>query len=110
MNDGAFVVFDWTDGCIAHPFVCLAALMENVKPEWQAAIRDAYLDPWRGVAAPGQLAHAARLARVLGPLHMAMSYYDIHHAAEPLVDWQLDGGGPYFLRQVLENQGNLQPI
>ena len=101
------LIFDWTDGCIGHPFVCLAALMENVKPEWQDAIARAYLDAWRGMAVPSQIEKAARLARVLGPLHMAFSYCDIHHAAEPLMQWQLDGGGPYFLKEVLKYQDNL---
>ena len=106
-NGDQLLIFDWTDGCIAHPFVCLAALLEMAPPEWRAAITDGYLEPWRAIAAPAQIETALRLARVLGPLHMAMSYYDIHHAAEPLMKWQLDGGGPYFLKQVLENQGSL---
>jgi hypothetical protein len=38
---------------------------------------------------------------------MALSYYDIHHAAEPLMQWQLDGGGPFFLKQLLQQQACL---
>ncbi len=106
-NGDQFMIFDWTDGCIAHPFVCLAALLEMAPPDWRAAITQAYLEPWRAIAAPSQIETALRLSRVLGPLHMAMSYDDIHHAAEPLMQWQLDGGGPYFLKQVLENQAFL---
>jgi len=102
-----FIVFDWTDGCIGHPFVCLATLRENAKPEWLAGLSEAYLEAWREIASEAQIETALRLARPLGALHMAMSYYDIHHAAEPLVQWQLDGGGPYFLREVIKQQASL---
>jgi hypothetical protein len=104
VNAGQFIVFDWTDGCIAHPFVCLAPLLENAKPEWQAALRNAYLESWRDVASLAQIDTALRLARPLGALHLAVSYQDIQHAAEPLVRWQLAGAGPYFLREVLKYQ------
>ncbi len=101
------MVFDWTDGCIAHPFVCLPALLENARPEWHAALTRAYLESWRGIASPAQLETALRLARPLAALHMALSYYDIHHAGEPMVRWQLDGGAPFFLREVLKHQANI---
>ena len=99
-----FLIYDWTDACIGHPFVGLTALMENAKRAWRDAITQAYLEPWRAIISPGQIESALRLSRVLGPLHMALSYYDIQHAAEPLMQWQLDGGGPFFLKQLLQEQ------
>jgi hypothetical protein len=103
-----FVIFDWTDGCIAHPFVCLTALLELARPAWHAALTAAYLEPWRARATETQIETAARLARVLGPLHMARSYYEIQHAAEPLMLWQLEAGAPYFLKQVLAARDALE--
>jgi hypothetical protein len=107
VNGGQFIVFDWTDGCIAHPFVCLPALLENARPDWHAALTGAYLESWSDIASPGQLENVLRRARPLAALHMAVSYYDIYHAGEPMVRWQMDGAAPYFLREVLNFQDHL---
>ena len=69
---------------------------------WHEALMNAYLESWRDITSEDKIEAALRLARPLGALQMAVSYYDIRHAGEPLVRWQLDGGGPYFLRQVLK--------
>jgi hypothetical protein len=45
-SDGSWLIFDWTDGCVAHPFVDLGVL-----PHRDVEVRDArlaaYLAPWR---------------------------------------------------------------
>src|SRR5258707_915250 len=68
---------------VAHPFVCLPALLENARPEWHAPLTRAYRESWRDIVSPAQLKPALRLARPRAALQMAFSYYDIPHAGEP---------------------------
>jgi hypothetical protein len=110
VRDGQFTYFDWTDGCIAHPFVCLTTLGENAKPALRDRLTRAYLECWRDLASRAELDMAVRLARPLGALHLAVSYYDIHHATEPMQRWQLAGATAFFLRQTLKDQNRLDPI
>lgn len=60
--DGSWLVFDWTDGCIAHPFFDLGVLPQK-DDELREARLGAYLDPWRD--AFGDQVVAATLAAAL---------------------------------------------
>jgi aminoglycoside phosphotransferase (APT) family kinase protein len=93
--DGRLVFFDWTDACVAHPFVDLQSLREEDGP-----VRDAYLEAWADTAPPARLAEAVELARVVRPLHHAVSYNTIVHALEPVAKPELDATHE-FLRAAL---------
>jgi Ser/Thr protein kinase RdoA (MazF antagonist) len=99
-HDGRLVYFDWTDACVAHPFIDLLSL------QWEdeagrAAMLSAYLEPWEGVESPERLLEAVGLASVVIPLHHAVSYWQIVAALEPAAKPELDATHT-FLREALE--------
>ena len=100
--DGDLVYFDWTDACIAHPFIDLLCLSWEKGEANRAALLDAYLEPWQGVETAVRLQEAVALATVVIPLHHAVSYQHIVAGLEPAAKPELDAT-PTFLRRVLSS-------
>ena len=98
--DAELVYFDWTDACIAHPFIDLLSLQWEKDESSRAALLDAYLDPWRDAESPARLREAVGLAAVVIPLHHAVSYQHIVAGLEPAAKLELDATHT-FLREVL---------
>ena len=102
---GEYVIFDWTDGCITHPFFDLLTLFEceyfEKHPEYRARIGDVYFAAWTAYEPIERLWEAYRLVETLGALHHAISYKQIVYSLEPSQRWELEGALPGWLRQVL---------
>lgn len=98
--DGELVYFDWTDACIAHPFIDLLSLQWEQDEGNRAALLGAYLEAWEGAEPPERLQEAVSLASVVIPLHHAVSYQRIVAALEPDAKHELDATHG-FLREVL---------
>lgn len=98
--DGQLIYFDWSDACVAHPFIDLLSLEWERDELIRAAMRDAYLEAWRGVETAERLQEAAALAAVVIPLHHAVSYQHIVAGLEPAAKHELDATAG-FLRRVL---------
>ncbi len=106
LHDDNAVIFDWTDGCVAHPFLDLATLLNlsSALPDREAIkvrLRDSYLAAWTDYAPLAQLQAAAELAEVLGYLHQAVSYHAFVNGLEAASKHELASGLSYFLRQGL---------
>jgi Phosphotransferase enzyme family len=97
---GELRFFDWTDACVAHPFMDLLSLQWEQDETKRAAALDAYLEPWHAVAPAERLREAVRLARVVIPLHHAVSYAHIVAGVEPTSKPELDATHT-FLREAL---------
>jgi aminoglycoside phosphotransferase (APT) family kinase protein len=101
-RDGEYVIFDWTDGCITHPFFDLLTLFEGEEdPEYQARISAVYFAAWTAYEPVERLREAYRLVKTLGALHHAISYKQIVYSLEPSQRWELEGALPMWLRQVI---------
>ncbi len=100
--DGRLIYFDWTDACIAHPFIDLLCLSWEKDDANRAALLGTYLEAWQGVETPERLREAAALATVVIPLHHAVSYQQIVAGLEPAAKPELDATAG-FLRRVLSN-------
>ncbi len=98
--DGELQYFDWTDACVAHPFIDLLSLQWEPDGAKRAALREAYLEPWLEVAPAERLREAADLAAVVIPLHHAVSYATIVANLEPSAQGEADATHE-FLREVL---------
>jgi hypothetical protein len=98
--DGKIAYFDWTDACVAHPFVDLHSLQWERDEATRVAILGAYLQPWREVAPEEVLQEAVVLARVVTPLHHAVSYATIARSLEPTSRSEL-AATHEFLREAL---------
>ena len=108
-DDGGFVFFDWTDACVAHPFLDMAAIGDNVfddnvfKGDESAAnrLRDAYLEPWTKYEPMDRLVQAYDIARPLGALHQAMTYMWILTNIAEEARWEVEVGLPTWIRTLL---------
>jgi hypothetical protein len=98
--DGELVYFDWTDACVAHPFVDLHSLQWERDEAAREAILDAYLEPWGEVSEEATLREAVALARVVTPLHHAVSYATIAASLEPSSKAEMDATHD-FLREAM---------
>ena len=83
VRDGEYVVFDWGDGCISHPFHTLAVTLRAAAHRLElpaggeevVRLRDAYLEPWTGVAPRPDVELAADLARRTGAIQRALAWH-----------------------------------
>jgi hypothetical protein len=105
---GGYRFFDWTDACVAHPFLDLATIRrgtsfpgQHAEAEPRLRLRDAYLAEWSSFEPPERLARAWELALPLGALHQAVSYRSIMAGLRPPVDAHMAGSTAWWLRRVL---------
>ena len=99
-SEGELVYFDWTDACIAHPFIDLLSFQWEKDESKREAMLDAYLEPWDGAETPERIREAVALAAVVIPLHHAVSYQTIVAGIEPVAQSKLDATHT-FLREAL---------
>ena len=105
---GKYRFFDWTDGCISHPFFDLVTLLnlEIMPPNLLAARQDLirfYLELWTAYEPIERLWSAWQLAQTLGALHQAISYQHINTCLEPPMKNQGVMAVTFWLRQVLQS-------
>ena len=102
------VFFDWTDACVAHPFLDLITLLiehpgdgetlPNV-PAARERLVQAYLNGWSAYEPWDRLREAWALAEPLGWLHQAITY---QHLLSTLESAPHSWGPAAFLRGVLK--------
>lgn len=99
------VVFDWSDGCVAHPFFILLPFFTEYTwpdgPDARARLETAYLQAWTAYEPWDRLLEAVRISQTLAALHQAVSYYRILTHVEPDARWEWEAALPYFLRMLL---------
>jgi aminoglycoside phosphotransferase (APT) family kinase protein len=91
------VIFDWTDGCISHPFFDLATFLPE-EPVERAALAQAYLDAWAPLVGGRQVERAWEIAEPLALVHHAVSYMRIIDAIDPADHWEFDSDPMFWLR------------
>lgn len=93
---GELAFYDWTDACIAHPLFDLHSLQWVDDESVRAALLDSYVAAWDGAVS----AEAVELARIVTPLHHAVSYSTIAGSVERSGVAELDATHQ-FLREAL---------
>ena len=105
-----YLFFDWTDACVAHPFLDLPTMRrgsafaeddDEDEAELRERLRAAYLPEWASFEPPARLARAWELAAPLGALHQAVSYRSMAARLRPPVDPHLAQSTAWWLRRVL---------
>jgi Ser/Thr protein kinase RdoA (MazF antagonist) len=105
-----YTFFDWTDACVAHPFLDLVTIRRGTsfaegeigsEAELRARLRAAYLPAWAAFEPPERLDRAYRLAAPLGALHQAVSYRSIVASQQPPIDVHMGQSTPWWLRRML---------
>ena len=102
--------FDWTDACVAHPFLDVATIRRGTsyaegeaddEAELRARLRAAYLTEWAAFEPPDRLDRAWWLAAPLGALHQAVSYRSIVASQQPPIDVHMGQSTAWWLRRML---------
>ncbi len=78
-TEKGWMLFDWTDACVAHPFLDLALTIRDEGGRWVRRA-DAYAAPWRGVIGPSAVKSALSAAPVLAAAHQVINYTRIADA------------------------------
>jgi phosphotransferase family enzyme len=85
LNGERPVIVDWGDASLTHPFLSLAVTVRFAAraaglspdaPEIEA-LRDAYLEPWTGLAPAGALRRAAAIGSALGIVTGGLTWYEV---------------------------------
>ena len=91
VRDGRITLFDWGDGCIAHPFISLRTFFVSIEialelddfsftPEMQGLL-DVYLEPWEKFTSREKLHEAYFLSRCVASIVKALMW---HQTVAPL--------------------------
>ncbi|MEO7229778.1 MAG: aminoglycoside phosphotransferase family protein [Candidatus Limnocylindrales bacterium] len=82
VRDGGYVIFDWGDACLSHPFHTLVVTLRSLaySKGWAPGgpevtrLRDAYLEPWGSFGSASDLLEAAELARRTGTVQRSIAW------------------------------------
>lgn len=97
------IYFDWTDGCVAHPFFDALTFLDNVNdPAEQRRLRDIYLAQWTDYASIESLREVFPFSQLLATIHQAVSYQHIMAHVEGPSKQEMRGGATYWLRKLLQ--------
>ncbi len=80
MRDGRYLILDWGDACVSHPFFTLTVTLNAIahrlgierRAPQLARVRDAYLDAWPGRGS--DLRRAFESADLLGHVCRALAW------------------------------------
>ncbi|MBV6622942.1 MAG: phosphotransferase [Rivularia sp. (in: Bacteria)] len=106
LNNNNYLLFDWTDSCIAHPFfdMFLFYFGRNNIPFLSPvkAIRDEYLNQWTIYESKSRVLEAWKLAKPLCALHHAVTYQHISNCLEDREKQLFSKALGNFLRELLK--------
>ena len=103
---GGYLFYDWTDACVAHPFMDLITVLDETDtlPDQAlatASLRDAYLSLWTDFEPQDRLMEAWSLAEPLAALHQVISYRNIYGILEVGTKMEFARGLRYWVRKLL---------
>jgi hypothetical protein len=111
LNDQGYVIFDWTDACISHPFFDLLTIVdksfETLAADRREQLISTYLGEWssHGYGSVEDLRPTCDLALKLGPLFHAVSYWQIAKVCEQPTQVGMGAALPHYLKLSLERLG-----
>lgn len=100
-RDNQPTFFDWTDGCLTHPFLDLLTIHTAKPPEAKTHLGDLYLAHWTAFEPIERLQQAWNLAEPLCYLHQLISYFYIVINVEPAGWGDLPGAIPEWGQKIV---------
>jgi hypothetical protein len=116
LTEAGYVIFDWTDACVCHPFFDLLTIVDNeyepIAEEKRERYLSVYLGEWEaaGYGSSQSLHEICDLALKIGPLYHAVSYWHIDRHGEQAMQAELGNSMAYFLRLSLSRLETKQEI
>jgi hypothetical protein len=102
-GEHGFVIFDWIDACIAHPFIDMIEIMFEDDEAVKDRMRSAYLAEWSTVASADDLRRGWQLAQPLTALNHAISYMSVwSDLGSEVADSEFGSAIPRFLRRLVD--------
>jgi aminoglycoside/choline kinase family phosphotransferase len=100
--DDRYVAFDWSDACVADPFVDVLMFLSRMpdEPALQREGRERYLGAWPGLTGVEAAAYV-ELAEPLAAMHHAVTYRGIYDAFGPYEWWLFEGALPRWVEHAL---------
>lgn len=91
--DGADLrIFDWTDGCVSHPFLDASHLAHFTRAvPGDAGLESTYAEQWRSAYPDADIDRAVQLAPLVDLVFQAITFDDIVNTTEPMSRWELGG-------------------
>jgi aminoglycoside phosphotransferase (APT) family kinase protein len=87
-----YLIFDWTDACVAHPFFDMAIILRDAErdpdPSLHDRWRDRYLYGWRDVAEHEEAIRWFERIEPLAAMHQAISYQRLLGSLDKTQRWQ----------------------
>jgi hypothetical protein len=103
-DDAGVLIYDWTDGCIAHPFLDFVTFLRfgpfRDAPDAYERLRAVYLDAWAETAPMDDLIRLFEQAQALGALHQIISY--LHITANIEAKGEMTDGVTTYVGDLLE--------
>lgn len=97
-----YIFFDWTDACLAHPFLDMIDILHERDVTIQTQLRDSYLAMWTAYESPERLLEMWQIAAPLCALHQAVSYRAIMANTEAACQHEIAGSVPFWFGKLLD--------
>jgi hypothetical protein len=96
-------LFDWTDGCVSHPFLDASHLTHFTRDRpGDAGLEWAYAERWRAAYPHADIGRVVALAPLVDRVFQAITFDDIVNTTEPQSRWELGGVVADILRTLPE--------
>lgn len=94
-------IFDWTDGCVSHPFLDASHLAHfgEDQPD-ESGLELAYAERWRSAYPDADIDRALALAPLVDLVFQAVTFEGIVSTTEPQSRWELGGVVADILRSL----------
>ncbi|MEA2520837.1 MAG: hypothetical protein QOI81_483 [Actinomycetota bacterium] len=87
-----YLIFDWTDACVAHPFFDMAIILRDAErdpdPSPRGRWRDRYLYGWRDLVEGEEAINWFERIEPLAAMHQAISYRRLLESLDQSERWQ----------------------
>lgn len=101
-------IYDWTDGCVSHPFLDASHLAHFTRARpGDAGLESTYAEQWRAAYPRADIDRIVALAPLADLVFQAITFDDIVNTTEPQSRWELGGVVADILRTLPETMANL---
>ncbi len=92
IEDDRCVIFDWSDGCISHPFLSMIPFFSEC--EFSSDKKDKllahYLNQFSDFGTIDELLKEYSCVKVVGEMHLAWTYYEITNSLAKDLQWEME--------------------